>query len=130
MSLTREDQPRTSGGELTGTPSQIEWAQQIRRRVNAEFDRVAIALEQAAVKQSKQDRLDTDAIIAILQKKRVDVMAEDQAGYFIRDWQELGDQVRQMIDRDPAYQAIKATRKARSLQSRSDQQVSERSGIE
>jgi hypothetical protein len=119
-----------SGEELTGTPSQIEWAQQIRRRVNAEFDRVALALEQAVGKQSNQDRLDTDGIISILQKKRAEVMAENQAGYFMRHWQELGDQMRQMIDRDPAYQVIKAARQARSLSSRGDQQISERSGIE
>ena len=57
-------------------------------------------------------------------------MAKDEAGYFIHDWQDLDDQVRQMIDRDPAYQEIKAARKARSLQSGNDPQVSERNGIE
>jgi len=50
----------------------------------------------------------TRAIIAIVEEKRAEVMAEDQAGYFIHDWQELSDQVRQMILRDVRYQAIKA----------------------
>ena len=98
---------------MTGTPSQIEWAEQIKPRVNAEFERVVKAFEQAAGKQSEQDRMDTHAVIAILQEKRVEVMAKDQAGYFIRDWQELRDQVRQMIARDSRYQAIKAGKTAR-----------------
>jgi hypothetical protein len=99
---------------MTGTASQIEWAEQIRPRVNAEFDRVANAFQVAAGTQAAQVRLDTQAIIAILEEKRVEVMAKDQAGYFIRDWQELKDQVRQMIARDPRFQAIKATRETRS----------------
>lgn len=99
---------------MTGTPNQIEWAEQIKPRVNAEFDRVAKALQAVACNQEEQDPTDTQAIIAILEEKRVEVMAKDQAGYFIRDWQELRDQVRQMIARDPRYQAIKANRAARS----------------
>jgi hypothetical protein len=35
------------------------------------------------------------------------VMARDEAGYFIQEWQELRDQVRQMITTDFRYQAIK-----------------------
>ena len=34
-------------------------------------------------------------------------MANPSAGYFIKDWQELTDQVRQMIFKDPRYQTIK-----------------------
>ena len=88
---------------MTGTPSQIEWAEQIKRQVNAEFDRVANAFKESADRQSKQDRLDIDAIIAIVEQKRLEVMARDEAGYFIRDWQELSDQVRRLIGCDPAY---------------------------
>jgi hypothetical protein len=99
---------------MTGTPSQIEWAEQIRPRVDAEFDRVAKAFEETARKQAEPDRMDTRAVIAILQGKRVEVMARDQAGYFIRDWRELGGQVRRMIAGDPGYQAIKARREARN----------------
>jgi hypothetical protein len=127
--MIRLHQPRIFSEELKGTASQTEWAERIRRQVDAEFDRVAAAFEQAAAKQSKPDRMDTEAIIAILEKKRVEVLAKDQAGYFIHDWQELGDQVRQMIHQDPAYQAIKAARESRSRASRSEQIV-ERSGIE
>ena len=115
---------------MTGTPSQIEWAEQIKPRVNAEFDRVVNAFEEAAAKQSGQDRTKVDAIIALVQQKRVEVMARNEAGYFIRDWQELGDQVRQMIGRDPAYQAIQARREARSLRARNDQLPGEVSHIE
>jgi hypothetical protein len=92
---------------MTGTPSQIEWAELIKPRVSAEFDRVAKALKGAA------NTPDTRAVIAILEEKRAEVMAKDHAGYFIRDWQELRDQVRRMIGQDSRYQAIKA-RQARS----------------
>ncbi len=93
---------------MTGTANQIEWAQQIKLRANAEFDRVAKAFEGAASKQAEEDRTETLAVIAILEEKRAEVMAQDKAGYFIRDWQELTDQVRQMISKDSRYQAIKA----------------------
>jgi hypothetical protein len=106
---------------MTGTPSQIEWAEQIKRQVNTEFDRVENAFKEAADRQSAQDRLDINAIIAILQDKRVEVMTRNEAGYFIRDWQELRDQVRQMIGSDPAYQAIRARRGAPSRLTRSNQ---------
>lgn len=105
---------------MTGTPSQIEWAEQIKRNVNAEFDRVAKAFEGAADMHSQQERMDTDAIIGILQQKRIEVMAKNEAGYFIRDWQELRDQVRQMISRDPSYQVIKARREERLRRTSSD----------
>ena len=98
----------TSEKALTGTANQIEWAKQIRIQVNAEFDRVIAALEAAATKQSRQDRMDTQAIIAIIEEKRTEVMEHQEAGYFIHDWQELRDQVRQMIMKDDRYKAIKA----------------------
>jgi hypothetical protein len=99
---------------MTGTASQIEWAEQIRPRVNAEFDRVAKAFQAVADRQNNQDRTDTRTIVAILEEKRAEVMAKDRAGYFIRDWQELKDQVRQMIAQDSRYQTIQASRKARA----------------
>ena len=90
---------------MTGTANQIDWATQIRAQVSAEFDRVAAALQSAAGKQ-----MDTRAVIEILESKRDEVMANDRAGYFIQEWQELRDQVRQLIVQDPRYQAIKAGR--------------------
>jgi hypothetical protein len=99
--------------KMTGTPSQIEWAEQIRPRVNAEFDRVAKAFTEVAGKQAEQDRIDTQAVVAILEEKRLEAMAHDEAGYFIRDWQELSDQVRKSIAQDPRYKAIKAKRMER-----------------
>jgi len=99
--------------KMNGTPSQIEWAELIRPRVNAEFDRVAKALQVASSDRSEQDRLDVEAIVAILEEKRREVMSHDHAGYFIRNWQEMTDQVRQMIFGDPRYQAIRANRIAR-----------------
>ena len=94
---------------MTGTVNQIEWAKQIKSQVAAEFDRVKTALEAAAAKQSGQERMDTQAMIAILEEKRAEVMAHREAGYFIHDWQELRDQVRQLIINDARYKAIKAS---------------------
>ncbi len=64
--------------------------------------------------QTEQDRADTLAVIAILEEKRVETMANDHAGYFIRNWQELTDQVRQMIAADARFGAIQANRKSRA----------------
>jgi hypothetical protein len=99
--------------KMTGTTSQIEWAMQIRLNVDLEFDRVANAFKALSGKQTEQDQAETRAVIAILEEKRVETMANDKAGYFIRDWQELSDQVRQLIAKDSRYQAIKANRAAR-----------------
>jgi hypothetical protein len=102
---------------MTGTPNQIEWAEQIKPQVSAEFDRVTKAFETVAGRQAVEDRAGTLAVLAILQEKRLEVMANDQAGYFIRGWQELGDQVRRMIAQDPRYQAIQAAKAARRQKS-------------
>src|SRR5689334_21001239 len=72
---------------LRGTPAQLEWADRIRRQVSLEFDRVAAAFRSVAWKQDADKRSATEAIIAILEEKRVEVMRRDQAGYFIHDWQ-------------------------------------------
>jgi len=55
--------------QLVGTPSQIEWALQIRRRVGDEFDPVVGTLRRAAHMQREQDQVDTQAMIAILEEK-------------------------------------------------------------
>jgi len=93
---------------LNGDDQEIEWALRIRAQVNAEFDRVAKVLERTATQRSGQKRLDTYSMIAILEEKRAEVMSNQDAGYFIGDWQELHDQVRKMMNNDPRYQAIKA----------------------
>ncbi len=100
----------TSGEAMTGTVNQIEWAKQVRTQVNAEFDRVVTALEAAATRQSGQNRMDTQTIIAIVEEKRTEVMEHQEAGYFIHDWQELRDQVRQLIMKDDRYKAIKTSK--------------------
>jgi hypothetical protein len=104
---------RFSEAPLSGTTSQVEWAERIKRQVNAEFDRVAASFGWIAGKQGDDKRADTEAVIAILEEKRTEVMSRRDAGYFIHDWQEIGDQVRQMIFHDPRYQAIKSNRPAR-----------------
>ena len=51
--------------------------------MTVEFKRVAEVLEVAASKQPERDQVDTDAIVAILQGKCIEVMARHEAGYFI-----------------------------------------------
>jgi hypothetical protein len=98
---------------LVGTPNQIEWAEQIKDRVHKEFDRVGMILKSVAAKQVGSDQTDTLKLVAILEEKRHDVMANDRAGYFLHDWQELSDQVREMIVKDTGYGKIMASRVAR-----------------
>lgn len=88
---------------MSGTAAQVERAERIKRQVDAEFDRVAASFRSVAAKQAGAKRAGTEAVIAILEDKRAEVMSREQAGYFIHDWQEIGDQVRQMILRDDRY---------------------------
>ena len=92
---------------LNGALHEIEWARRIRVQVNAEFDRVARVLERTATQRSGQKRQNTYGMIAILEEKRAEVMSNQDAGYFIHDWQELHDQVRKLMIKDARYQAIK-----------------------
>jgi hypothetical protein len=105
--------PAVPTASLSGTASQVEWAGRIRRRVQAEFDRVGASFRSVAGKQADGDRADTEAILAILEDKRSAVMSREEAGYFIHDWQDISDQVRQLIGHDHRYQAIRARRAAR-----------------
>ena len=96
-----------TGPYLRGTDSQVEWAMRIRRQVHQEFDRVAAAFRVVAHSQTGRRRAETVAIIAILEEKHLEVMGNVKAGYFIRGWQEIGDQVRPLIFADAPYQEIK-----------------------
>lgn len=100
---------------MTGTPNQIQMADQIRDLVNAEFARVALAFETVALTQHGEVRAETLSILEILARKRAEVLANDRAGYFITTWRELSDQVRQLIFADPAYKTIQLRRAQRLL---------------
>ena len=78
---------------MTGTDNQISWADIIRVQVNQEFDRVSKALQQRG----------RPNLIAILEDKRREVLANPSAGYFIKEWGELNGQVRRLIMADPRY---------------------------
>ena len=97
---------------MIGTLSQIAWAVQIKSQVEAEFDHVRKVLEYAMTKQSPRDVIDIECIIRILEDKRTEVMGNQQAAYFIHEWQEFG-KVSRIIVEDPRYQAIKASQIAR-----------------
>jgi hypothetical protein len=96
--------PEAAQGKLTGTENQVAWAEQIRSSVHTEFDR-----EARGGTQSDHRRSDTVALIGILEEKRAEVMSKEDAGYFIREWQELRDQVRMMVIQDPRFKAINGT---------------------
>lgn len=95
---------------LSGSPAQIEWATAIRARVSDEFDRVASSFRGIADRQTLSKKNETEAILAIVEAKRVEVLSHDVAGYFIHDWNEINDQVRQMIFKDSGFQAIRVAR--------------------
>jgi hypothetical protein len=100
----------STGGSLVslnGTANQVEWAARIRERVIADFDRVAKSLHTVAGRQAADKRAGTEAIIDILEDRRAAVMRQEHAGYFIREWQEIGNQVQQLLLHDPRYQALK-----------------------
>lgn len=99
--------PSTLPVPLRGSEAQVEWAERIRLQVDAEFDRVASAFRVVSRRQGAARRARTEAIIAILEEKRTEVMAHHQAGYFIQDWQEISDQVRRSIYDDPRFLAIR-----------------------
>lgn len=98
---------------MTGTESQIQWAEKILPLVQAEFDRVGDAFRQVAERQRGPDRQDTLTILGILEEKRAETLANEHAGYFVRAWRELSDQVRQLLAQDSRYQAILLERSAR-----------------
>lgn len=102
-----------SSPALTGSAGQVEWAERIRCQVDAEFDRVAASLRTAASRQSEEQRAETEDIVAILEDKRAEVMRRPEAGCFIHAWQEIRDQVRQLLLHDARYQAIRSKRAAR-----------------
>jgi len=95
---------------MTGTQSQLEWAELIKPRVDAEFHRVANAFRTVAGQQASAEQASTLKIIEILEEKRIEELAHVDAGYYIKHWQELNDQVRLIIFQDPRYQALKAKR--------------------
>ena len=98
---------------MIGSEGQIQWARQIQATIGPEFDRVAAAFREVADRQQGLDRRDTLAIIAILEEKRGEVLANEHAGYFVHDWQELHDQVRQLLLKDSRYLTIQGERQAR-----------------
>ena len=75
-----------------------------------EFDPVARPFRPVARKQGDAEHAETEATIAGLEEKRAQVMRSERAGYLIHAWQEIGDQVRQMIFHDARYQAIESNR--------------------
>ena len=96
---------------MIGNVDQVRKAEQIKERINAEFDRLAQALQSSAAKQTGAERVDVETVIVILEEKRSEVMAKGQADYFLNNWRELSARVRELIVQDSRYRDIN-TRKA------------------
>jgi hypothetical protein len=106
---------------MVGTELQIQLADQIREGIDRDFDRVASAFRATADRQGEAAQADTRGMIEILEDKRAEVMANNRAGYFISEWQELDGRVRDLIAQDPRYAAIKAKRESRRLEAAGSQ---------
>ena len=52
-------------------------------------------------------------MIAILEEKRLEVHGKNEAGYFIKNWQDLTDQVQRLIRDDSRFAAIRLAKVAR-----------------
>jgi hypothetical protein len=96
---------------MIGSVDQVKQAERIKVRVNAEFDRIATALGTSAAKKTGQDQTDMQAVIAILEEKRSEIMGKGQADYFIHNWRGELSRIRELIAQDTRYRAIN-TRKA------------------
>ena len=81
---------------MTGTANQVSWAQLIKVQVNREFDRVSNALSSH----------NCPHILALLEEKRNEVMANHRAGYFIQEWAELQGRVSHLITADSRFRAF------------------------
>jgi hypothetical protein len=98
---------------MIGKVNQVKQAEQVKARINTEFDRIARALVSAAAKQAGQDRTDTETVLVILEDKRIEVMEKDQASYFLNNWRELSEEVREKIVQDSRYQDLNTQRARR-----------------
>jgi hypothetical protein len=96
----------TGNVSLVGTENQIAWAEQIRANVDAEFNRVAAALESVVTHQTGSNQVRTRLAITILEGHHGAVMARNDAGYFIKEWQEIRDQVRKMVTADTRHKTL------------------------
>ena len=74
---------------------------------------MASAFRAEAAIQAGQTQTETRTIITILDEKRAETLSIPSAGYFIREWRELNDQVRQLIAKDLRYQFIRDQRTLR-----------------
>lgn len=95
---------------LVGTENQIAWAEQVRANVDAEFDRVAKAPESVAARQTSLNQARTRLVSAILEDRHGAVMAIRDAGYCIKDWQDIRNQVRLLVTADARYKIAKGNK--------------------
>jgi hypothetical protein len=103
---TLPEPPKAPVDETVGNPSEIEQAKQIKRRVHAEFDRVAGVIRSRTQDRSEHSKVVTEVLIAILESKRWEITRREDASYFIHNWQEIGDQVWCMILSDERYRIV------------------------
>jgi hypothetical protein len=98
---------------LRGEADQVSWAREIRRRVDAEFDRVRRSMEAGSNKFRALDRTETAALLVLLEEHRASVLSADQAEYFIAEWQNPADRLQRVFNGDERWRAINDARAAR-----------------
>lgn len=99
---------------LQGSPSQVEWAERIRRGVSADFDRVARCFRSVAANQDDEKRAATELVLSILEEKRLQTLSRQEAGYFIHEWQETSGKVRSLLFDDTRYQELRRAERVRN----------------
>ena len=100
---------------MIGTPGQVEWAERLKRQADAEFDRVVKAFQAVAETHTGPEKMEIGTIIEIVEQQRYEAMANERAGYFIRNWQEPASQVRTLMAADARYTVIQERRANRRL---------------
>lgn len=105
----------TSLPQLRGATDQVAWANQIRSQVAIEFDQLRVAIEAGSNKYRALDRSETSTLLAILEEHRANVLAADQAEFFITRWQSAHDGVQHLVLGDERSKTVLDARTARKV---------------
>jgi hypothetical protein len=121
------DSPGTSSGRvfpsLTGQPSQISSANQIRVQVDHHFSSMAQAIRSGAARYRSLEPAEIEMMVGVVEEHRTKVLSSVDAGYFVDAWQDPADGVARLIHEDERWKAVvvaRATRGSRPDPGRSD----------
>ncbi len=86
------ERPDRTGALLGSTEDRLEWAVRIQDQRNEEFDRVVGAFRVVVHQKETGPRNRIGTIITVLEQERSEGMCNEEAGFFIRGWQDIGEQ--------------------------------------